>query len=108
MARVVVIDDHPIVLRGVADMIADAPEFEVVGTALDSGQGLREVGRTKPDLILLDLRLDTELATDLIPKFLQVAPMARIVIFTAHDNEDAIDSCLKLGAMGVLLKDASR
>ncbi|MEJ1160566.1 response regulator transcription factor [Prosthecomicrobium sp. N25] len=106
-ARVVVVDDHPIVLRGVADMIGDAPEFEVVGTAQDARQALQKAETTRPDLILLDLRLKDDLATDLIGLLKEQAPGARIVILTAYDDGEAIRECLKRGASGVLLKDAS-
>lgn len=105
--RVVIVDDHPLVLRGVTDMIGDATDFQVVGTALDPRQALSLTLDEQPDLVLLDLRLKDSVATDLVAPLKAAAPDARIVILTAHDDGELIQVCLKLGAAGGLLKDAS-
>jgi DNA-binding NarL/FixJ family response regulator len=105
--RIVIIDDHPIVVRGVADILAQSDEFVVVATALNLQEAIEAVRNSQPDLAILDLRLGQELAPDVIPRLLEVAPDLKLAILTAYDDGALLASCLAQGASAVILKDAS-
>jgi DNA-binding NarL/FixJ family response regulator len=55
--RVVLVDDHPVVLGGLRALLDSLPDFEVVGTATDGEAGVREVVLTRPDVVLMDIRM---------------------------------------------------
>jgi DNA-binding NarL/FixJ family response regulator len=105
-SRTLLIDDHPIVLHGVRHLLADSPEFEVVGESTSAEEGVRAARREQPDLVVLDLRIAEVLAPDVCTRLRLAAPAARIVILTAFDDGPLLQACLRAGARGVLLKDA--
>ncbi len=104
-ARVVVIDDHPLFRKGVADLIAMAPELELVGEAADGESGLEMVRRTAPDLILLDLNMKGLDGLQTLHRLRDENVDARIVMLTVSDHEDDVIGALRGGADGYLLKD---
>ena len=104
--RVLLIDDHPIVLHGVQHLLAGSSEFEVVGECTTAEDGVAAARREQPDLVILDLRIADVLAPDVCTRLRSAAPAARIVILTAFDDDALLQACLQRGAAGVLLKDA--
>jgi DNA-binding NarL/FixJ family response regulator len=104
---IVIADDHPIVLQGVARVISEAPGFRVLGQAQTAEQCLAVVDDTQPDALVLDLRLGDTVACDICAAVKLRAPRTKIVIFTAFDGDlELLDSCLRNGASSVLIKDA--
>jgi DNA-binding NarL/FixJ family response regulator len=104
---IVIADDHPIVLQGVARVISEAPGFRVLGQAQTAEQCLAVVDDTQPDALVLDLRLGDTVACDICAAVRLRAPRTKIVIFTAFDGDfELLDSCLRNGASSVLIKDA--
>lgn len=103
--RVLVIDDHPVVIKGLRGLLASSDDFEPVGEALTGADGIRLAQSNAPDVIVLDLRLSDALAPELCTKLRRVAPNAQVVILTAFDDRDPIQASLRAGASGVLLKD---
>jgi two-component system response regulator DesR len=104
--RVLLVDDHPVVLQGVRQLLAGTDEFEVVAESTSASEGLAAARREQPDLIVLDLRIGDALAPDLCTRLRLAAPRARIVILTAFEDEALLRACLQAGAAGILLKDA--
>jgi DNA-binding NarL/FixJ family response regulator len=104
--RLLVVDDHPVVLDGVALLVRPYPEIEVVGSARTAREAVTVARATAPDVVLLDLRLADSLATDVIQQLRQTVPAAKIVIFTAHREHAGIRAVLEAGIDGCLLKDA--
>jgi len=105
--NVIVVDDHPIVVRGIIDLLADAHDFAVIASALTPQEAMAAIRTHKPHLVTLDLRLGEELASDWIGRLRAASPGTRIVILTAFYDGELIATCLAEGAAGVLLKDAS-
>lgn len=104
-SRVLVIDDHPIVRQGVAGLLADETDLELVAES-DSGlRGLAMAERSRPDIILLDLKLPDLPAPKVCSKLLTLLPDAKVVILTAFDDIGLLRACVKAGASAVLLKD---
>jgi len=106
-SRVLLVDDHPIVISGVRRLLAYAPDFEVVGQASTAREAVETTASTRPDLILLDLRLPDVNSADLCRRLRNAVPSAQVVIFTAFVEGALLRACLAAGVAGVLLKDAA-
>lgn len=104
--RVVVIDDHPTVRAGLRSAIENERGLAVVGES--SGADATEVvGRTRPDVILLDLGLGEVSGLDALPRIRTAAPEARIVILSMHVRADYLHRALSQGACGYLSKESA-
>jgi two-component system, NarL family, nitrate/nitrite response regulator NarL len=106
--RVLVVDDHPIVLDGVALALQRTAFLEVAGYARSGQEAVDAVTRFRPDVVLLDLRLLDMLAPEAIRRITAAAPGAKIIIFTAYPEHAALSDALAAGAHGVLVKDTER
>ena len=101
--RILLIDDHPIMRDGLRMLLESQPGMKVVGMA---GRDAVELTRSQsPDLILLDLDLGGENGLTLIPELRAVAKDARILILTGLKDSEAHRQAIRLGAMGVVLKE---
>src|SRR5512136_2964345 len=111
--RVLVLDHHTMVREGVRLLLERTAEpsapfragcnggFEVVGEAGESTEALKLASQTKPDIILLELNLDGELNTEIIPELAKVAPETRIILLTGIDDRSIQRLAVQLGAMGL-------
>ncbi len=102
---VVVIDDHPLFRKGVADLIRMEPRLHLVGEAADGESGLRVARDTDPDLILLDLNMKGWSGLQTLERLRAADLDARIIMLTVSDNEEDVVAALRAGADGYLLKD---
>jgi two-component system, NarL family, nitrate/nitrite response regulator NarL len=105
--HVMMVDDHRVVRSGLRMLIESHPRMKVVGEAGKGSDALVVAAREHPDVILLDLVLGEETGTDLIPGLLAASEGTRILILTALHDEDEHRRAVRLGAMGVLNKEAS-
>lgn len=105
--RVLVVDDHPVVVQGVSMLVRDIPDIEVVGDARSGAEALVAVRELKPHVILLDLRLPDMLGCESTRLLRAAAPGVKILIFTAHAEHPALQLALDAGANGALLKDVA-
>jgi two-component system nitrate/nitrite response regulator NarL len=102
---VVVIDDHPLFRKGVADLIRMEPSLQLVGEAADGESGLAVAQDTEPDLILLDLNMKGWSGLQTLEQLRATDLDARIIVLTVSDNEEDVVAALRAGADGYLLKD---
>jgi len=103
--RVVLVDDQVLFRKGVRALLAEEPDFEVVGEAADGLEGLDLVNSLQPDVVLMDIHMpvcDGVEATRLIKAD---RPETKIVILTVSDEDDELFAAIKSGAEGYLLKD---
>ena len=101
--RILLIDDHPIMRDGLRMLLESQPGMKVVGTA---GRDALELARSQsPDLILLDLDLGAENGLTLLPELRAAAKDARVLILTGLKDSEAHRQAIRLGAMGVVLKE---
>jgi DNA-binding NarL/FixJ family response regulator len=105
--RILVVDDHPIVRDGLAAVLADEPDFAVVGTAASAEDALAAAQRLQPDVLLLDLELPGMDGVEAIDHLTRQVPAGRIVVFTAYDADEQVFGAIKAGARGYLLKGAT-
>lgn len=103
--RVVLIDDHEIVRNGLRFSLDGEPSIQIVGEADDGPIGIGLVEDTRPDVVLLDVRLPSMSGVDVCGIILQRAPETRVVILSAFGDEDLVYQCIMAGARGYILKD---
>ena len=106
MIRVVLVDDHPVVRSGLAGLLGDEADIEVVGEASDGAEGVELAAALDPDLVLMDLRMpgmDGASATAAI-----TAAGGRVLVLTTYDTDADILRAVEAGATGYLLKDTPR
>ncbi|WP_137843140.1 response regulator transcription factor [Microbacterium sp. 2FI] len=111
MIRLLIADDHPIVRSGLAGLLSDEPGFEVVGEAADGDEAVRLAVATRPDVVLMDLRMpgvDGVAATTRIVAGEAGDPPPRVLILTTYESDDQILAAIEAGASGYLLKAAPR
>ena len=106
--RVVLADDHPVVRDGLAAMINQQPDMEVVAEAGNGDEAIELFERHRPDVLVLDLRMPKRDGVSVVQRVLEHNPKARILIMTTYDGDEDIFQCLSQGAKGYLLKDAPR
>jgi len=102
---IVVIDDHPLFRKGVADLISMDARLRLVGEAADGSAGVRVAMTTRPDLILLDLNMKGMDGLETLKKLKETDLDSRIIMLTVSDNEEDVVAALRAGADGYLLKD---
>jgi DNA-binding NarL/FixJ family response regulator len=105
--RVLLVDDHPLVRRGLADLLDREPDLEVCGQACDVSEALAEVERTTPDLMVIDLTLKGGHGIDLIEKIKVREESIKMLVSSMHDEMLFAERVLRAGAMGYVTKQES-
>ncbi|CAB4956567.1 response regulator transcription factor [Mycobacterium cookii] len=106
--RVVLVDDHPVVLGGLRALLDSLPDFEVVGTATDGEAGVREVVLTKPDVVLMDIRMPGIDGLEATRRIRESASGVAVLVLTMFDDDDTVFGAMRAGAQGYLLKGADQ
>ena len=104
MIRVVIVDDHMIVRRGLRDLIATTDDIEVVGEAADGFDALRVVMETAPDVVLMDLSMPNMDGARSTRRILDARPEVQVVVLTSLADQKSIVTAIQNGAVGYLLK----
>jgi DNA-binding NarL/FixJ family response regulator len=102
--RIVLCDDHPIVLAGLRNLIAAEPDFEVVDTASNGIAALKLICETRPDVALVDISMPELNGIVLARRVAEEAPSVRIVMLTLHEERAFLKQALDAGVRGYLLK----
>ena len=105
---VLVVDDESVVREGVVAILSLQSDLDVVGEAEDGLQAVDLASRTKPDVILLDMVMPRQDGLATIPKLKEILPNAQILVLTSFAESDRVYQAIKAGALGYLLKDATR
>lgn len=106
--RLVMADDHEVTRAGFISLLAGHPEFEVVGQANDGQEALELCERLRPDIAILDVRMPILNGLGAARLLQQRMPHTKVVMFTMDDSPDHLEAAIAAGAVGYLLKDASR
>jgi DNA-binding NarL/FixJ family response regulator len=106
--EILVADDHPMLREGLVAVLGTQPDFEVVGEAADGVEVVRLARELQPDVILLDLQMPGKDGVAALNELRDAGSESRTVVFTAYDTDERILGALRAGALGYLLKGASR
>lgn len=105
--KLVVADDHPIVRKGLVQIIAAAPEIKVLAEADDGEAALKLIEELRPDIALLDINLPRLTGFDLIREIERRKLPVKVVFLTMHEEEEMFNEAMDMGAQGYLLKDSA-
>ncbi|HTJ29867.1 MAG TPA: response regulator transcription factor [Acidobacteriaceae bacterium] len=105
--RILIADDHPVVRAGLTSMLGTQTELEVVGTAASGEEALIKLEQTKPDVLLLDLRMHGMSGVETLHAMKRAGSQTRAMILTSFETDEDIYRAVQAGACGYLLKDTS-
>ena len=108
MARILIVDDHPLVRTGLAQLIGDCPDLEVCGEAGDMGEALRQVDELQPDLAIIDLSLAGGSGLDLIERVKSRNLNILMLVASMHDETLYAERVLAAGARGYINKQEAQ
>ncbi|MGR6980458.1 response regulator [Testudinibacter sp. P27/CKL/0425] len=104
--RILIIDDHPLMRRGIRQLLELEPEFSSISEASNGMEGIRLARQTEPDLIILDLNMKGLSGLETLQQLRQQGVTARIAVLTVSDAKADIFALVDAGADGYLLKDS--
>jgi DNA-binding NarL/FixJ family response regulator len=102
--RIVMIEDHPLVLEAVKQLFTNRKDITVIDCVSMGEEGLALVREKRPDVVILDISLPDVSGLDLCPLILEIAPETKVVFLSMHDQESYVRRALNSGAMGYVLK----
>lgn len=104
--RVLVVDDHPVFRAGMATILADLDDIELVGQSSDGAEAVTAADRLQPDVVLMDLRMPRVGGVEATTRITAAHPDIAVVVLTMDDDDDSVFAALRAGARGYLLKEA--
>ena len=104
--RILIADDHPVVLRGLRIVLNAQPDLEVVAEATDGEQAVERTLTDHPDLAILDISMPRMTGLQAAREITRRRPEVRVLMLSMHDNEQYLFEAIKVGASGYVLKTA--
>lgn len=105
---IIVVDDHPVVLDGLATILGTQNDFSVIGTAGNGKDAIGLISRLQPDIVMMDLEMPEMDGVETIVKLNEAGITVKVIAFTVFDTDERIVSAIKAGAQGYLLKGSPR
>jgi DNA-binding NarL/FixJ family response regulator len=106
MIRVLIADDHPLMRKGLADILDGVEDIEVVGAAEDGAAAIALAYAVKPDIVLMDISMPGMDGIEATEKLVEMGSEARVVMLTSYSEREKITQALAAGAVSYLTKDA--
>ena len=103
--RLVIADDHPIVLDGLAQLFASEKDFDVVARCTNGDEALAAIRRLRPDLAMIDIRMPATNGIEILRRVHDEHLPTRVVLLTAEISDDAVVEAIRLGVCGIVLKE---
>jgi DNA-binding NarL/FixJ family response regulator len=102
--RLVVADDHPLMRRGICDLLEAEPGWEVVAKASNGREAIDAVSKSKPDVLVIDLAMPELNGLTATREILRLFPKLGVVLLTMHNTDQSVREVLESGARGYVLK----
>ncbi|HEY7820220.1 MAG TPA: response regulator transcription factor, partial [Vicinamibacteria bacterium] len=106
--RLLLVDDHEIVRRGLRSILAVRRDWEIVGEAANGREAVELARRWKPDVVIMDISMPELNGLDATRQIVEISPRTEVLVLTMHESEDLVRDVLKAGARGFLLKTDAR
>ena len=103
--KILLVDDHPLIRRGLSAVIAEAEGMTVIGEAMDGLQAIKRARDLSPDVVLMDIFMPTMNGVEATAVMLRNQPWLKVMMLTISDKEEDLYSAIKAGASGYLLKN---
>jgi DNA-binding NarL/FixJ family response regulator len=103
--RVFSVDDHPLLREGIAAIINNQPDMQMVAQAATGGEAIQKFKQLQPDVTLMDLRLPDMSGIDVLIAIRSESPEARVIMLTTFEGDVDIRRALEAGARGYMLKN---
>lgn len=108
MIKVVIVDDHPLVINGVIDMLSSCEHINILATYLNGRSAIEGIRKEQPDVVILDIQMPDIRGEEVVLILMQEFPALRILALTNFDNTLYASNMMKNGAMGYLLKNTNK
>jgi DNA-binding NarL/FixJ family response regulator len=105
--RVLIVDDHPVVRRGLASFLGNEPDLEVVGAAVDGEEALKLADERSPEVVLMDLSMPGIGGIEATKQLIAAHPGIRVLMLTSFGGHERMVEALKAGAVGYVVKDTA-
>jgi NarL family two-component system response regulator LiaR len=105
LIRVLIVDDHAVVRKGIQALLATEEDIEVIGEAEDGQEAISQYKDLGPDVLLLDLLMPKTNGIEVIQTVIEINPEAKILVLTSFAADEHVFPAIKAGALGYLLKD---
>jgi DNA-binding NarL/FixJ family response regulator len=106
--RVLIVDDHPVVLEGLHTMLSTDRNIEIVGEACDGTEAVTMVEDKEPNVVLMDIRMPNMDGVQATRRIKHQSPSTAVIVLTMYDTDAYVVDAVRAGASGYLLKDAPR
>jgi two-component system, NarL family, nitrate/nitrite response regulator NarL len=105
--RILLVDDHPVMRKGLIACLSGHPNLAVVGEAADGLEGLRKVGELQPDVVLMDVEMPLMDGLAATASICRKYPKTKVLVLSMHNNPDYVVQAIQMGARGFALKSSS-
>ena len=104
--RLMLADDHAVVRTGTRQLLERQPDFQIIGEASDGEEAVRLAHELQPDIVVMDVRMPKMTGVEATRRIKAECPGVRVLVLTAHDDDEYVFALLQAGADGYLLKTA--
>lgn len=104
--KVLIVDDHPVVRKGLWSCLSAKSNVQVVGEACDGNDAIRQVKELQPDIVLMDVQMPQMDGLQVTESLRKEAPQVKVLILSMQSNRESVLRIIKAGARGYVLKDA--
>jgi len=107
--RILIVDDHEVVRRGLRALVEPHPDWEVCGEAVTGREAVEKTKKLKPEVVVMDITMPELNGLEATRQIMKIAPETGVLILTVHESEQLVRAVLEAGAQGYVLKsDAGR
>src|ERR1700756_3055659 len=105
--RLLLVDDHPVVRKGIRSCLVSLEYLEIVGEAVDGQTGIAKVKELSPEVVRMDIDMPKMSGLEATRQLRKEFPAVRVLILSVHSNKQYVLQIIQSGAQGYVLKDAS-